>query len=319
MDNKRLFLFVALAFVVLLIWQAWQADYATPTLPAPAGTTTSPAGTTPNQAVTSDVPQGAEVATTTPATVPEAIASNAKSGLAHGQTVTVNTDVMHAEIDTIGGDLRELKLLSYPVAANKPEQPFPLLNDTLPNLFIAQSGLIAGANGPDHHAVFIPEQASYRLPDNAKDLKVRLHWKSPAGVTVTKVYTFRRDSYEIGLDYEVNNTSAQEWKGHLYGQFQRVVDESQGSAFIYTYTGGVLSSAENKYEKIDFDDMADQDLNRTIMGGWAAILQHYFVGAWIPKQDQANRYYSKALPDKRYIFGVMTPEKVVPAGATGTL
>ncbi|MEO5574355.1 MAG: membrane protein insertase YidC [Gammaproteobacteria bacterium] len=323
MDNKRLFLFVALAFVVLLIWQAWQADYGQQALPVSAGTTANP--TNPKQASTSppltaDVPQADQPITdpAATATVPAAIAGG-DNGFAHGQTVQVITDVVHAQIDTVGGDLRELKLLNYPIAANKPEQPFPLLNDTLPNLFVAQSGLIAGANGPDHHAVFVPEQASYRLPENARELKVRLRWDGPAGITVTKVYTFSRNSYEIGLDYEINNASAQAWSGRLYGQFQRVVDESQKSAFIYTYTGGVLSSVDNKYEKIDFDDMADQDLNRTIKGGWAAILQHYFVGAWIPKADQSNQYYSKALPGKRYILGVMTPETSIPAGTTGTL
>ncbi len=324
MDNKRLILLVALSFVLLLIWQAWQADYGAQQAPVTAGSATNAAP--PNQEqgnipLSPDLPTVGKAAENGPAatTTPSVDAGAGQAGFAHQQSIEVITDVVHAQIDTVGGDLRELKLLNYPVAANKPEQPFPLLNDTLPNLFVAQSGLLSASSGPDHHAVFTPEQTHYRLPDGAQELKVRLHWKSPTGVTVTKVYTFRRDSYEIGLDYEVNNASAQEWKGHLYGQFQRVVDESQSSAFIYTYTGGVLSSAENKYEKIDFDDMTDQDLNRTIKGGWAAILQHYFVGAWIPKQDQANRYYSKALPDKRYIFGVMTPEKVVPAGATGTL
>ncbi len=324
MDTKRLFLLVALAFIVLLIWQAWQADYGTKPLPASASTAANPAA--PNQVqgtvpAAPDVPNAAQQASppATPVTVPEAVANIDKTEFAHGQTIQVVTDVVRAEIDTVGGDLRELKLLSYPVAVNKPEQPFPLLNDTLPNLFVAQSGLIAGTNGPDHHAIFTPEQNSYQLADNAKELKVRLRWNSPTGVMVTKVYTFQRNSYEIKLDYEVNNTSAQDWTGRLYGQFQRVVDESQSSAFIYTYTGGVISSPDNKYEKIDFDDMTDQDLSRAIKGGWAAILQHYFIGAWIPQQDQINQYYSKALPGERYILGVMAPEKSIPAGTTGTL
>jgi YidC/Oxa1 family membrane protein insertase len=30
MDNQRLFLFIALSFIALMLWEAWQRDYGTP-------------------------------------------------------------------------------------------------------------------------------------------------------------------------------------------------------------------------------------------------------------------------------------------------
>ena len=89
MDNKRLFLFAALAFVMLLIWQAWQADYG---IQGSAGTVVKPAASNPSQTATptkADVPNaGRQTAgDTASATVPDAIASIDKNALAHGQTV----------------------------------------------------------------------------------------------------------------------------------------------------------------------------------------------------------------------------------------
>ena len=240
-DNKRLILLMALGFVLLLIWQAWQQDYGSKSPLATTATETALPSASPQpqpQDVPAPQPQPGVAAPTTD-----------KSALQQGDWVHVKTDVLDLAINAVGGDLRRLNLLAYPVAADKPEQPFPLLNDASDKLFIAQSGLLAGAKGPDHHAVFTPEQTSYQLAPGANELKVRLNWSGPDNIKVSKVYTLRRASYEIKLDYEIHNGSPQEWRGRVYGQFQRA-EEPNPSRFIYTYSGGVLSSPENKYEKI---------------------------------------------------------------------
>ena len=320
MDNKRLFLLISLGFVLLLIWQAWQRDYGQPPQATQPASTASQAPAPSATPGAPDVPNAAKPATApTTAIAPDGAPNTAQPILEQGQTIGVVTDVIKAEISTVGGDLRKLDLLAYPAAANKPNVPFRLFNDNLPNLFVAQSGLLAGAHGPDHHAVFSAEQTAYRMADNANELKVPLRWTSPDGVTITKTYTFQRHSYEIKIDYQVSNTTAQEWRGRMYGQLQRNDDKANQSFFIYTYTGGVLNSPENRYEKITFDNMADQDLSRDVKDGWAAMLQHYFVGAWVPARDQINHYYSKVLDGARYVLGVITPEQVIAAGQTGTL
>ena len=323
MDIKKALLFAALGFVLLQIWQEWQKDFGPkPNTPI---SSSAPASALPVEGqpamATGDVPsspanQGA-AGTAVPATTSEAAPK--QDLLDKGQRIEVVTDLVRAEIDTVGGDLRQLALLNYPVAAKTPQEPFHLLNDTLPEVFVAQSGLLANLSSPDHHAVFTAEQAQYQLPENSKELSVRLHWVSPEGVKVVKIYTFQRGSYEIKLDYQIENATAQDWKGHLYSQFQRVVDESKNSRFIYTYTGAVLSSPENKYEKIKFDSLEKQVVSRDFKEGWVAVLQHYFVGAWIPAREQTNHYYTKALGEKRYLVGVSTPEVTVPAGQMGTL
>jgi len=297
MDFQRLMLWIALSFVLLMMYQAWQKDYG-PQPPVPVTTTQSPAQTP----AAADLP----TATQRPGAAPEL-----REGLASAKRVRVYTDVYAVEIDTQGGDLRRADLTRYPLTLERPDEPIRLLDDSSNLLFIAQSGLrpasaTAAELVPDHYAVYTVEQDEYRLADGQDELQVRLQWRNDAGVEVDKIYTFRRGSYVVDVGYAVRNQSPQPWAAHAYYQLQRQRPTDSAGAFgIYTYTGGVIHAQEVKYEKIDFDAMDKTALNRTLTGGWAAMIQHYFVGAWIPPQDASHDYYSRALGNNRYLLGMI--------------
>ncbi|HUT39759.1 MAG TPA: membrane protein insertase YidC [Gammaproteobacteria bacterium] len=310
MDNQRLFLFVALSFVLLLLWQAWMKDYGPASEPA-ATAQLSEAAIAETPAGADDLPAGA------PHDADVAAATPADAGLLKtAQQVVVETDMYRAVIDTTGGDLRQLDLHDYKATTAPDSPPFRLLNDSLPNLFILQSGLRTSAGEePTHHALYRAEQASYRMADGADTLQVPLTWRSSDGVTVTKRYIFHRGSHVVDLEYEVMNNSASEWSGRQYRQLQRTqVAETGQSTFIYTYMGGVLYSPEEKYEKVKFEAMQKQDLDRTVTDGWAAMLQHYFLGAMIPERGVAEHYYTKSLSNARYVIGLISPPRTVAAG-----
>jgi YidC/Oxa1 family membrane protein insertase len=318
MDNQRLLLFIGLSFVMLLLWQAWMEDYGpTPQAEVPVAMTDQaadmPAGSPLDASTDStDLPGvGAELASLDKAMPETALLKNA-------QYIDVETDLFHIKIDTTGGDLRQADLLAYPATTAPDSPPFRLLNDSMPNLFVIQSGLRASVGTePTHHVVYTPEQSSYRMADGEDELQVSMVWHSPEGVEVIKRYTFHRGSYAIDLQHEVLNHSALEWQGRQYRQLQRTqVAETNQSSFIYTYMGGVIYSPEEKYEKIKFEDMADANLDRTITDGWAAMLQHYFLGALIPVRGETDRYYTTTLSNARYVIGMIAPNRVVPAGSS---
>ncbi|MFA7387382.1 MAG: membrane protein insertase YidC [Thiohalobacteraceae bacterium] len=307
MDNQRLFLFIALSFIALMLWEAWQRDYSAP------------------EPVTQEAEAPGRAATTAPAAdlpaapaAPRTQSSDAEAGLASVGRVRVVTDVFDIEIDTQGGDLRRADLLQYPKESNAPETPVRLLDDQLPNLFIIQSGLrTQTGTEPTHHVVFEAAQSEYRLAVGQDVLEVPLIWRSPQGVQVTKRYRFRPGSYVIELEQEVTNASGADWAGHQYRQLQRTEGTTErDNRFIYTYLGGVIYSPEEKYEKIDFSDMSKAPLARDITNGWAAMIQHYFVGALIPETGQPNHYYSRALDGDRYVLGMVAPTVQVANGAT---
>jgi YidC/Oxa1 family membrane protein insertase len=320
MNNQRLLLVIALSFILLLLWQEWQKDYGPRPPPPPEPSTTSTAvestPSAPPQPAVADVP----VAPSTGEAPSPDLASPvpALTLLKSTQPVRVNTDVLHVQIDRTGGDIRRLFLPKYPQSIDNPKQAFLLMNDTLPNLFVAQSGLLSSSGAaPNHHAVFTAEHQEYVLQPGQDSLAVRLVWKDPSGLQVDKVYRFQRGSYVVELTHEVKNGSAKPWSGRNYSQFQRTqVAEPGQSSFIHTYMGGAIYNEADKYTKIDFADMVDSDLNLEFPHGWAAMIQHYFLGAWIPPAEQTDRYYTKVLSHARYVLGLISPSQTIEPGQT---
>jgi YidC/Oxa1 family membrane protein insertase len=309
MDNPRILLAIALSFLVLLIWQAWMQDYG--------------AEPVPRQATTQDTVPGVSIPGISPEDLPAApddqmleAGEPANVQLPVGQRIEVTTDLFQAVIDTRGGDLRQVDLLDYKVGTEPDSPPFRLFEEGDNQIFIAQSGLRIGkGDEPTHHADFQASKYKYELAADADVLEIPLRWTNNQGVEVVKLYRFRRDSYAIEVEHLVSNQSAEEWKARPYYQLQRTPLQ-ETSRFLYTYTGGVLYSPEESYEKISFDDMQDENLSRDIVEGWAAMLQHYFVGAWVPPADETERYYTRALQGERYVIGMIGPTLSASPGST---
>ncbi|WP_297528140.1 membrane protein insertase YidC [Thiohalobacter sp.] len=303
MDNTRLLLFIALSFTALLLWEAWQRDYGAAPQPVATEQAESPGAATTTGA---DVPSAAPAA----AAVPETPSRQADTA----PTVTVVTDVLEVHISTRGGDLREADLLDYPVSVDRPDEPVRLLEDTPGRFFVAQSGLRgSGSAEPTHYARYTAAASEYRLADGQQELVVPLEWVSPEGVRVIKRYRFSRGDHLVVVEHEVRNGSGEVWTGRQYRQLVRS-KPTQSRGMIYTYTGGVIYSPEEKYEKYDFSDMADVPLSRDITNGWAAVIEHYFLAAWVPERGEPNHYYSKALPNDRYVLGLIGPDRSLAPG-----
>jgi YidC/Oxa1 family membrane protein insertase len=177
------------------------------------------------------------------------------------------------------------------------------MNDRMPDLFVSQSGLLSKQPAPNHHALYTSPKQHYSLGDNEDSLRIPLTWQQD-GITVTKTYVFHRADFLIDVSYEVLNQSGSEWSGRLYRQFQRSEPERE-NRFLYTYTGGAISSPDKPYEKIKFGDMQDNNLSQDITGGWAAMIQHYFLGAWLNNADELNRFYTKVVDNNRYVLGMV--------------
>lgn len=335
MDIKRTILFVALSMVIMLLYSAWQTQFAPlqgvesggvdvpqdmgsqgkASLPPPKdlpGAQTGLPGATNIDAVPGARETPMDVMT---------------SSLKSDQRIHVITDVLDIEIDTVGGDIRRASLLAYPIKVEVPEVTVQLFDDRFPKIFIAQSGVLSNDGSTvDHHAIFTPEASEYKLGVGDDTLVVPLKWIGDNGFAVTKTYTFSRDSYVVDMDISVTNGTSKEWVGRMYRQLQRTdsTDENQ-SGFINTYTGGVVSTTADVYKKIDFDEMDSWKPEQSYdKGGWAAIIQHYFFAAWIPSQEEFNHYYTvtvenpRAPEDNRYIIGLQTAEARVPNGQSKT-
>ena len=318
MDNSRLFLFAALVFVGMLMWQQWQADYGPKPQPQVAQPGTEATGEI-DVPLTDDLPdQADEVSAQTSSSTGSGTTTTAAAA-PQGQLLRIDTDVAQAVIDTRGGVLRSLKLKKYPTSLEQPDDWLELIHSDPDSAHILQSGLRNKENrAPTHHSLYRADQLEYQLADGADVLEVPLYW-SQDGIEVVKTYRFRRDDYLIDVTHEVKNQSSEDWQGSEYRQIQRTrpLDESR---LLYTYTGSVYYNEETKYEKVDFDDMEDEQLKVNSLGGWIAMIQHYFLSAWVPDQESENLVYTIANTRRApstYTIGIRSQNLLVPAGDSG--
>lgn len=296
----RYALYLALLVLSLFLVQAWQHDHPAPVEAAP---TTMPATTA---IPGSHAPDATMVKTDAvqPASQPEATPLPASNT---GSLINVTTDVIQATIDTRGGDVIDVKLLKYPATLHS-NTPFTLLNNDPKTEYIAESGLLSTV-GPDTatgQALYTVDKTTYTLQPNQNNIVVNLHWQHD-GLNVTKSYTFTRNSYEVRVGYAVDNQSNQTWQGNLYTQLLRtnIPPESNGGMVnLTTYFGAAVSSVAKPFQKVTFKEMGQKPLNLSTQNGWAAMIQHYFISAWVPPKNTTSTYYSK-VNDGLYTIGMI--------------
>jgi YidC/Oxa1 family membrane protein insertase len=173
--------------------------------------------------------------------------------------------------------------------------------DTGQDYLVAQSGLISSnREAPNHTSTYVSDIDEYHLEQGADVLYVPLTWKSGDGIDVTKTFIFHRGRYDVEVRHDLSNRAGGNWTGNRYDQLQRTrPDDSSKASFTnpgrYSYVGGALYSPEEKFEKVDFDDIADGDISRSTSDGWLAMIQHYFFTAWIPPKNEINAYSTKAV------------------------
>jgi YidC/Oxa1 family membrane protein insertase len=319
MPTTRSLLFMALAFVVLLMWQAWEQDYGPK--PAPVQPTATSAAA-PNPTVpAADVPTAA---TPGASTASPAVPETAVTTSAPAPVITVTTDVLRLTIDTRGGSIVRADLLDYPADAEKKHEPVRLLDDAATTYYVAQSGLVSAAGAsaaPDHQALFHADKTEYTLAPGADTLEVPLTWSDAAGLKVAKVYILKRGSYLIGTREDIANAGTVAWSGNAYRQLQRTAPPAAtgfNNPERYAYVGAAWYSPEHKFNKLAFDKFAKEPLTGSFAGGWTAMLQHYFFSAWIPDKSEIDTYSSAVVEGAngipRYLVRALSPSITVAPG-----
>ena len=327
MANLRPILIMGLLLLAYMMWVEWQKDYAPVARPETVTTAqSSPAGDIPGAAV--DLPEPAE--STTAEDLPQPPSDQGSAGTTPERKatppgrsyITVRTDVLELAIDPVGATVVSATLLDYPVEQKQPDVLVRLLEPAGDGLFIAQSGLLSQGKAPNHTSPYRAARAEYTLSAGADQLEVPLVWESGDGLRVTKTLVLRAGGYDIDVKYRVENNTANAWAGSRYDQLQRSVPGDQESAGFthperYSFFGIGFYNPEDKFEKIDFDDVADERYQVTSREGWLAMIQHYFFAAWIPPADEETTYTTQAITGQgwpRYIARNVSPAKQAPAG-----
>ena len=314
MDIPRYALIAASVLLGLMLlgeWTRFSEDQHTAALPAvpmvaPAETYPSPA---PPPKADSDLPVNEDVDLASQA-VTESARSDSES--VTGQLITVHTDTLEVMIDLNGGDVVGTALKSYPKTLAAPDNPFVLLERNAQRTYIAQSGIV-GSDGIDskERAIYASQQTFYELGAN-ESLEVALTYAGPNNrLNVTKRFLFTRGSHVVTVVHDVTNTSSEAANITPFAQIKRDSTKapagSESSMGMQPFLGSALTQPDQRFAKFDFEDMAEDPFKADLSGGWVAMLQHYFVSAWVPDPDQTYRYRTRQTQAGFNIIGYTGP------------
>ena len=313
MDQRRLILFLVFSFALVMLWDGWLKHNQPPAVvqqPAAAGAAAPADGSVPTPTLSATAP-GQPV-------VPGEQAAAATSA----PRVVVETDLLRAEVSAQGGDIVRLELKQHK-ASGEAGGNFVLLDDgTTRHQYAAQSGLI-GEGLPTHKTMFQLPGSELHLKDGEDAVELRLQAPEQNGVQVTKVMRFQRGSYLVDIAYEIRNGGAQALAPHAYFQLTRDGNAAeQVEAFgVTTFTGPAFYTDANKFQKVSFEDITDGDAKfaKTASDGWVAMVQHYFVSAWLPEQGLEREYFARGVGNNLFSAGVILPVSAIEPGAAGTV
>ena len=304
MDTRRLILVLIFTFSSFMLFENWQ-KYNQPK--PPAGTEASAqsgAAPKPSAALQAKTSGGAPAVSAAPA-------------VSTAETFVITTDLLKATISAQGGDLLALELNKYKEHNNK-DKNFVLFDAK--HQYAAQSGLI-GEGLPTHRSIFKRAAGPTEMAEGSNELKVRLDATTENGVKVSKILTFKRNSYLVDVAWEITNGGDKPIAPHAYFQLQRddVAPEGE-SKMVSTFTGPAVYTETEKYQKIDFADVAKDKAKfaKTADNGWLAMVQHYFVAAWVPQDKTPREFYMRKLENSNaFQAGVIVPVAEIAPGTSG--
>ena len=316
MDIKRTVLWVVFSLSLLLLWDNWMRAtgkpsmfFPNPTLQAtPAATGKGTGSGAPP--TSSSLPQGAAApgANAVPA-------ADAAAPVARGEVITILTDIVKADIDTAGGELKRLELLKHRDSVDQTKNEV-LFDSSDKRTYLAESGLIGG-NYPNHKTIFTARPGT-RVLDAANQVQLVLDAEQ-GGVKLTKTYTFKRGDYTIDVKHDVTNTGTAPVTPALYLQLVRDGNAPAGeSRFYSTFTGPAVYTETDHFQKLTFENIEKNKAEHAVKAdnGWVALIQHYFVSAFIPTDKKPREIFTKKVATNMYAVGTIEQLGTIAPGAT---
>jgi YidC/Oxa1 family membrane protein insertase len=319
MDIKRNILWAVFTLSLLLLWDNWSRFNGKPSLflPVPASTIApSPVGSKTTPAAKNDVPQtstGGSAANT----VPAAGAESPATAPVQSELITITTDIVKADIDTLGGNLKRLELLHH--KDTDPTKNVVLFDASASRTYLAETGLIGG-DFPNHKSSFVAKPGSRTL-DRTNQVQLVLEAEQ-GGVKLTKTYTFKRGDYKIEVNHTVTNNSIAPVAPSLYLQLVRDGNKPAGeSAFYSTFTGPAIYTEAEHFQKLDFKKIEERKEEHATKAdnGWIALIQHYFVSAFLPPEKAPRENFTKKIDTNLYAVGTILPLGAIAPNATTSM
>jgi len=308
--RRRTILWLVLAVSLFMLWDNWQVSKGGSSVFRRGGEETKQAAAPKNKTdVASPSAQSAAV--------PMASQSGSK-GAVKNELITISTDVISAQFATVGGVLQHLELLQHRDKVD-PSKNMVLFDESPDHTYLAQTGLV-GNNLPNHKTPFTVKPGPRSL-DGANELQLVMQAEQ-GGVVLTKIFTFRRGDYTIDVKHEITNRTSAPIDPSLYLQLVRDGSKPKGeSMFASTFTGPAVYTESNKFQKLDYEkiEKGKEEHASKADNGWIALVQHYFVTAFIPQDKVEREIFTRKVDTNLYAIGDILPVGTIAPGATATI
>ncbi|NRR33310.1 membrane protein insertase YidC [Oxalobacteraceae bacterium] len=322
--NKRTILWIVFAVSLVVLWNNWMVSNGKPSMFAPPPPEQiAKAG----DAKKSDLPAAAS-ALASAATGAAALPGAAPAAEAFkNERIVITTDLVRADIDTLGGQITRLELLKFKDGID-PTKNQVLFDRSAKRTYLAQTGLVGAPGLPNHNTGFVAKPGVRTLADG-NQVQLVLEAEQ-GGVKLTKTFTFKRGDYVIDVRHDVSNVGTAPLKPELYMQLVHDGNKPEGdSYFNSSYTGPTLYTDADKYKKLQFESVEKAAVEAAKTGkpvvqdhpvkadnGWTAISQHFFVSALVPQDKLAREIFTKKVDTNLYAIGTVQPLGTLAPGAS---
>jgi YidC/Oxa1 family membrane protein insertase len=236
-----------------------------------------------------------------------------------GETFVIENDDLLLNVDAKTGRFvySELKNISK---EKDQKLPFQILGKTLKedrlveNLYFANSGFYTQSQG-----YLDPQFFDMRIEKKEDSSTAYYLEGSSGGLNFQRKIQFASSGYRVDVEDTIISGLGEKITVTPYVVIERDDSTLDSNGWLYTYLGPVFSSTKDNYEKYDFGDIRDSSYQNKSLGGWVALIQHYFLSAWVP--DQSEEYlYQARYGDRsdRYSLGYTSKDSVISYGESIT-
>ena len=234
-----------------------------------------------------------------------------------GAIFTIENEDILLEVDAISGRIFRSLFKDIKVSLGS-ENPLPLLGADGKNSYFANSGFI----DEEKNSYIYPNFTnSFSASNNDGSTTFTLTGEND-GLFITKEITLARSGYEIIVEDKITSSNNQPNANVVpYAVIETETPRQKDLGFFsperFAYHGPVFSTAQEKYEKYGFDDLADDAYSQTSKEGWVAIIQHYFLAAWVPGQQEDSKLQGRyTSSNDRYSVGYTGEKTLLRSGGS---
>ena len=236
-----------------------------------------------------------------------------------GETFVIENDDLLLNVDAKTGRFVYSELKNISKEKDK-KLPFQILGKTIKedrlieNLYFANSGFYTQNQG-----YLDPQFSDMRIEKREESSTTYYLEGSSGGLNFQRKIQFASSGYRVDVEDTIISGLGEKITVTPYVVIERDDSTLDSNGWLYTYLGPVFSSTKDNYEKYDFGDIRDASYQNKSLGGWVALIQHYFLSAWVP--DQSEEYlYQARYGDRsdRYSLGYTSKDNVISYGESIT-